>query len=159
MYWNHPRERVSWFDAMAFSRWLSDKLGYEVRLPTEFEWGKAARGTDGCEYPYEGNFDARKGNTHETGLNQTSAVGIFPQGASPYGVMDMSGNVWEWCLTDYNNPAEHPLNENISSNSLRVLRGGSWYDSVSFARAVSRSANSPGSRSPDDGFRLCVPLL
>jgi hypothetical protein len=94
-YWNHPRENVSWWDAVAFCRWLSAKLGYAVRLPTEQEWEKAARGTDGREYPYEGEFDAAKGNTHETGIRQTSAVGIFPDGASPYGVLDMSGNVEE----------------------------------------------------------------
>jgi formylglycine-generating enzyme required for sulfatase activity len=99
-YWNHPRENVSWYDAMAFCRWLSAKVGCEVRLPTEDEWVKAARGPDGLIYPYGNEFDAAKGNTRETGIDQTSAVGIFPTGVSPYGLLDMSGNVWEWCMTN-----------------------------------------------------------
>jgi formylglycine-generating enzyme required for sulfatase activity len=92
-YANHPRDTVSWRQAMAFCRWFSWRLGggsdlkkvdeWAVRLPTEFEWEKAARGTDGRVYPYEGDFDATKCNTRETGLHQTSAVGIFPNGASP----------------------------------------------------------------------------
>jgi hypothetical protein len=95
---NHPRETVNWYQAMAFCRWLSWRLGggydlkkvseWAVRLPTEFEWEKAARGTDGRIYPYKGDFDAKKGNTDDTGSGQTSAVGIFPNGASPYGVME-----------------------------------------------------------------------
>ncbi|MFZ4629884.1 MAG: SUMF1/EgtB/PvdO family nonheme iron enzyme, partial [Blastocatellia bacterium] len=107
---NHPRERVSWYQAIAFCRWLSWRLGGEydlkkiaqwaVRLPTEYEWEKAARGTDGRIYPYLGEFDPTKGNTEKTGIGQTSAVGIFPEGASPFGVMDLSGNVWEWCLNE-----------------------------------------------------------
>jgi len=100
-FWNHPRERVSWYDAMAFCRWLSAKLRDEITLPTEEEWEKAARGTDGRAYPHEGAFDPTKGNTAESGIGQTSAVGVFPDGASPYGVMDMSGNVWEWTLTEH----------------------------------------------------------
>ncbi|MCB0165015.1 MAG: SUMF1/EgtB/PvdO family nonheme iron enzyme, partial [Anaerolineae bacterium] len=110
-YLNHPRETVNWYQALAFCRWLSWRLGggydladitaWAVRLPTEFEWEKAARSSDGREYPYDGAFDAAKGNTSETGLGQTSAVGLFPEGFSPYGVEEMSGNVFEWCLTDY----------------------------------------------------------
>ncbi|MBZ0307237.1 MAG: SUMF1/EgtB/PvdO family nonheme iron enzyme [Anaerolineae bacterium] len=101
-YANHPRETVSWYDAIAFCRWWSNKLGgeyaldkvmaWKVRLPTEQEWEKAARGADGRVYPYGNEFDAAKGNTGETGIGQTSAVGMYPQGASPYGVLDMSGN-------------------------------------------------------------------
>lgn len=85
-YANHPRETVNWYQALAFCRWLSWRLGggcdlddigaWAVRLPTEHEWEIAARGTDGREYPYEGGFDAVKGNTEETGIGQTSAVGI-----------------------------------------------------------------------------------
>ena len=74
-FWNHPRERVSWFDAIAFCRWLSARLGCEVRLPTEQEWEKAARGTDERIYPYSNDFDPAKGSTSETGIGQTSAVG------------------------------------------------------------------------------------
>jgi len=166
-YWNHPRERVSWYDAMAFCRWLSWRLGggydlnhidqWAVRLPTEFEWERAARGTDGLKYPYGNEFDAAKGNTRETGIGQTSAVGTFPNGAAPEGVLDMSGNVWEWCLSDYKNPAQMAAEENISSHSRRVLRGGSWNLPNYDARAVYRNNYNPNSRLKSDGFRLCRP--
>jgi hypothetical protein len=122
-YDNHPRENVSWYQVGAFTRWLSDKLGYEVTLPTEQQWEKAARGTDGREYPYEGAFDAAKGNTSETGIGQTTAVGLFPNGKSPYGILDMSGNVWQWCLNKYDNPDQTQIDD---SGDTRVLRGGPW---------------------------------
>jgi formylglycine-generating enzyme required for sulfatase activity len=156
---------VSWYDAIAFCRWLSWQLGGEyaldsinkwaVRLPTEFEWERAARGTDGREYPYEGKFDAAKGNTYATNIGQTSAVGIFPNGAAPEGMLDMSGNVWDWCLTDYGSPQKRAADENLRSNTRRVLRGGSWLNFQVFARAAGRGNSRPGSR--DDfglGFRV-----
>jgi formylglycine-generating enzyme required for sulfatase activity len=135
-YLNHPRETVNWYQAIAFCRWLSWRLGGEydpkkiarwaVRLPTEYEWEKAARGTDGRIYPYAGDFDPAKANTWETGIGQTTAVGIFPNGQSPYGVMDMSGNVWEWCLNKYEKPHELPARIKLDGTSGRPLRGGSW---------------------------------
>jgi serine/threonine protein kinase len=164
-YWNHPRERVSWYDAIALCRWLSWRLGggYEldkidewaVRLPTEFEWERAARGIDGRHYPYEGEFDPAKGNTIKTNIGQTSAVGIFPNGASPEGVLDMSGNVWDWCLTDNSNPHERAADEDIRSDTRRVVRGGSWSSNlVSLARAAYRVSHDPSFRGNFDGFRL-----
>ncbi len=165
---NHPRETVNWYQAMAFCRWLSWRLGGEhdlkkapdwaVRLPTEFEWEKAARGTDGRIYPYKGDYDKVKGNTDDTGIGQTSAVGIFPNGASPYGVMDMSGNVWEWCLSSYQNPAPDARNENLRTDEWRVLRGGAWFGDHILARAVSRDGYFyAADRYFNIGFRLvCV---
>ncbi|MGB7340064.1 MAG: SUMF1/EgtB/PvdO family nonheme iron enzyme, partial [Phototrophicaceae bacterium] len=145
---DHPRERVNWYDALAFCRWLSWKMGGEyaidkvsswlIRLPTELEWEKAARGTQGLIYPYGNDFDKNKSNTEESGIKKTTPVMQYPQGASPYGVLDMSGNVWEWCLNEYSNPMSNLSKKNISSNSSRVLRGGSWdYDSYD-ARAAYR---------------------
>jgi formylglycine-generating enzyme required for sulfatase activity/pimeloyl-ACP methyl ester carboxylesterase len=165
-YTNHPRETVSWYQAMAFCRWLSWRLGggydlkkvdeWAVRLPTEFEWEKAARGTDGRLYPYKGKFDATKGNTRETNIEQTSVVGIFPNGASPYGVEEMSGNVWEWCLSSYDKPATEAQRENLRTDDRRVLRGGSWFYGNDFARAVSRNLNDhPSARGDPIGFRVC----
>lgn len=164
---NHPRETVSWYDSIAFCRWMTEKtkiypqllpeqlagkMNHVITLPTEWQWEKAARGTDGREYPYPGEFDAGKANTSETGIGQTSAVGIFPQGASPYGIMDISGNVWEWCLNEYSKPEK--IEE--SGSELRVLRGGSWYTNQANARASFRNYYDPGFRYNYFGFRLVV---
>jgi len=152
---NHPAENVSWYDAIVFCRWLNVTMNAvlpndaQFRLPLETEWEKAARGTDGREYPYLGNFDAAKGNTQETVVFQTSAVGIFPNGVSPYGALDMSGNVWEWQINEYKTGKV-----NIGSNGGRVLRGGSWYGDSSVARATSRYSRSPGDRYGSFGFRV-----
>ena len=149
-YGNHPRERVSWYDALAFTRWLSAKLGYEVTLPTEQQWERAARWTDGRLYPYADDFDAVNGNTHETGLGQTSTVGIFPNGISVEGVHDLSGNVWEWCLNEYSKP------DRISTtgSERRVLRGGSWRNNQYNARTIYRYNYDPNARNGSFGFRL-----
>jgi hypothetical protein len=146
---NHPRENVGWYDAMAFCRWLSAQLGEPIRLPTEREWEKAARGTDGRTYPWGEAFDSTKCNVRETELWQTSAVGIFPQGTSPYGVLDMSGNVWEWCLNEYDKPEDiDPENE----YAWRALRGGSWsFDCPETRDAVRVSIPN---RNHVRGFRL-----
>ena len=161
---DRPRENVSWYDAIAFCRWLSFKLGggynidrvddWLVRLPTEYEWEKSARGTDGRAYPYGNTFDKTKCNTEESGIGKTTPVTKYPQGASPYGVLDMSGNVWEWCLTDYNNPASDAARENVRSDAWRVLRGGSWVINQGDARAACRGLDFPDNRDFYVGFRL-----
>ncbi len=150
---NHPRERVSWYDAIAFCRWLSAKLGYTVTLPTEQQYERSARCTDGRLYPYQGEFNAAKGNTRETGIGQTSAVGIFPDGASVEGIHDLSGNVWEWCLNKYD------MLENIqdSSSNTSVLPGGSWRNAHYGARASVRISYGPLGRVDNIGFRVVRP--
>ncbi len=148
---NHPVVGVTWYEAYAFSQWLRAKLGLEIHLPTEQEWEKAARGSDARIYPYKGDFDPTKANVYDTGIGRTSAVGIFPNGASPYGLLDMSGNVWEWCITDY----ETGRSDSISGNSSRVLRGGSWiFVGASYSRAVVRYGSLPRLRGYDVGFRV-----
>ncbi|MEI6047046.1 MAG: SUMF1/EgtB/PvdO family nonheme iron enzyme, partial [Chloroflexota bacterium] len=145
-YDNHPREWVTWFQAVAFTRWLDAKYreagllekGDEIRLPMEEEWEYAARGTDERTYPYGSKFDATKGNTYDTGIGMTSAVGSFPDGASPFGVLDLSGNVWEWCLNEYSNPKALI---NFNSTNDRVLRGGSFYSISLNAASACRSHN------------------
>jgi len=165
---NHPRETVSWYEAVAFSRWLTARLrvrghladAQEIRLPTEQEWERAARGTDGRKYPWQGEFCRDHANIEETldGPHvsvRTSAVGIYPRGVSPCGALDMAGNVWEWCLNAYLKPLGSPA----GGEHPRVLRGGSWgYLRVS-ARCATRFYQPPVKRSSVIGFRLVVSSL
>ena len=159
-FWTHPRERVSWYDAVAFCHWLSAKLGAEVRLPREEEWEKAARGTDGREFPWGEAYIPGSANIGETlggdrthYLQSTSAVGMYPQGASPYDLMDMSGNVWEWCLNKYDSPKDVAP----GGDARRVVRGGSWDYYRVIARASYRDHSRPDLRDFVVGFRLvCV---
>lgn len=165
---DHPRENVSWYDSVAFCRWLSFKLGgvydldkvseWVVRLPTEFEWEKAARGTDGRVYPYGDQFHAKKCNTQESNIGKTTPVTQYPQGVSPYGTSDMCGNVLEWCLSNYDNPAQDAASENMRSEIWWVVRGGSWQDDQDFARASCRGCFRPFFRSLHIGFRVCRSL-
>ncbi|MCC7450847.1 MAG: SUMF1/EgtB/PvdO family nonheme iron enzyme, partial [Anaerolineae bacterium] len=111
----HPRETVNWYEAMAFTRWLSEKTGLSVTLPTEWQWQWAAVGDTGWAYPYGNSFDPNKGNTSESKIWRTTPVDRYPQGVSPFGVVDMAGNVWEWCLNEF----ETPRNVNVRSESRR----------------------------------------
>ncbi len=149
---NHPVENVSWYDAMAYCRWLSAKLGDDIRLPTEWEWQQAVTGGNSATvYPWGTEFDSHRTNTHESGLGRTTAVGLYPEGMSACGALDLSGNVWEWCLNEYENYKETC----ITGSASRVLRGGSWYDDQDDARAAYRYVGHPGGRSDRVGFRLC----
>ncbi len=148
---NHPVENVSWYDAMAFCSWLTEKLGYKIRLPTEWEWQQASTGGDPTNaYPWGPNWVSGKANTSESGLNRTTAVGIYPHGSSPIGALDMSGNVWERCLNEFDNPKRI----GISGEERRAVRGGSWYDSQNSARCALRYYNHPSNRLDGVGFRL-----
>ncbi len=108
---------------------------------------------DGRFYPYGNEFDAAKGNTDEAAIEQTSAVGEFPGGASPCGALDLSGNVWEWTLSVWDETDD----TNLRLDSRRVLRGGSWANDQLDARAASRDNFSPGARGYGIGFRLASP--
>jgi len=144
-YWsesNHPRETVSWYEARAFCAWLSTKLGHEVRLPTEHEWERAARGAEGRTYPW-GNEYVRENLNTEFTMGRTTAVGLYPKGASKEGVLDLSGNVWEWCSNTYE-----------KGGNTRVLRGGSWSSISQNARADSRDYVPPLNRDSSIGFRV-----
>jgi formylglycine-generating enzyme required for sulfatase activity len=159
---NHPRETVSWFEALAFCGWLGHRLGVErqgleIRLPTEWEWERAARGSGGRLYPWGDQYRAGHANIDETLLSvgpnylaQTSAVGLYPQGASPEGGLDLAGNVWEWCLTEY----AEPERTGRADSESRVLRGGSWDGDQDGARADYRLDDHPGNRFESLGFRV-----
>ncbi|UCD77205.1 MAG: SUMF1/EgtB/PvdO family nonheme iron enzyme [Desulfobacterales bacterium] len=151
---NHPAENVSWYDAMAFCRWLTKRLGYgdEIRLPTEWEWQQAATGGDPASiYPWGANWDSNRANTRESRLSRTTAVGLYPEGASPVGALDMSGNVREWCQNEYENPNQIELN----GKRRRSVRGGSWLNNHGLARCAARHYNHPDYRYFDLGFRVC----
>ncbi len=158
---NRPRTNVYWYEANAFTRWLSAVLGLEenaIRLPTEQEWEKAARGTSGLSYPWGNEYQSGFANIDETErkagpwyLQQTTAVGLYPHGRSPNEVEDLSGTVWEWCLNKYDKPE---VTEADISGDFRVLRGGSWFFSLVNARAVIRNRLVPVNRYDYGGFRV-----
>lgn len=179
---NRPRENVDWYEAYAYTRWLSAQLGVNVSLPTEQQWEKASRGKAGRIYPWGFDFHSGFANCNEVVrkrgprgphyLQQTSAVGIYPQGESPYHVLDMAGNVSEWCLNHYDRP-EH-INEgkfvatdkdsNILrdlsgflpkfADDIRVLRGGSWLNFPIDLRSANRYSSRADLRQDSLGFRL-----
>ena len=158
---NRPCTNVDWYEAVAFTRWLTARLGLKegtVRLPTESEWEKAARGQEGLVYPWGNEYRSGFANIDETWdktglwkLEQTTAVGLYPHGRSPKGVEDLSGTVWEWCLNQYDNPENTAID---TSDASLVLRGGSWYYDSGGARADYRNRDRPGYRFSFVGFRL-----
>jgi formylglycine-generating enzyme required for sulfatase activity len=134
---------VSWFDATAFCRWLSARLGYEVRLPDEAEWQLAATGNRRrYGYPWGEDWRRECANTSASRLSRTCAVGMYPGGAAACGALDMSGNVCEW--TASLGPLENQ----------RVLRGGAWYLSPAEARATARTFSFAYERLSHFGFRV-----
>jgi formylglycine-generating enzyme required for sulfatase activity len=148
---NHPAVYVSWFDAMAFCRWLSRRLGFPVRLPDEWEWQQAATaGNAENVFPWGPDWDAKKepwrANTFESRLGQPTAVGMYPAGASPVGALDMVGTVWEWCLNKFDSPGV--TQSRADDFERRVLRGGSWYAARYRARGQPRQVHpgQPGQR-------------
>ncbi len=190
---NHPVVHVTWNDALEYCGWLNEKLvqfakeqerqgvlwqgledgGLQATLPSEAEWEKAARGTDGRVYPWGDVFDPQRLNIDETGIGTTSAVGSFPLGASPYGVLDMAGNVWEWTRSvigewddhkgefvfKYAYPYDpHDGREDLEKNAdfLRVVRGGSFAHDRSDTPCAYRGWDRLDLRSNSFGFRVVV---
>ncbi len=159
---NFPVVGISWFEADAYCKWLSHKAGQQYRLPTEAEWEKAARGTDGREYPWSNEFDKKKCNSRELGLGRTSPVGMFPEGKSPYECLDMAGNVWEWCWDRFDDeyyeqsPDRNP--QGPSKGVFRVLRGGSWFHLPDLCRCAYRNGLHPANRAYLAGVRLARSL-
>jgi formylglycine-generating enzyme required for sulfatase activity len=154
--WNtpiFPVVGVTWFEAQAYCNWLNSQplgfdlpKGYQARLPSELEWERAARFTDGREYPWGKGFDTKFANTTESGDMGTTAVCAYPLGQSQEGIFDLSGNVWEWSADWY------------EKGKYRTLRGGSWNLDHSYARCAFRFRSIPDLFINDLGFRCLVSL-
>jgi formylglycine-generating enzyme required for sulfatase activity len=158
---DHPVVWAYWDDAMAYCRWLARVTGKAYRLPIEAEWEKGARGTDGRIYPWGNEWDPKRCNSKEDGPADTTPVGVYPQGASPYGLLDMAGNVWEWCHSlfkpypyDPNDGREHP-----QASGRRLMRGGAFNYNEKFVRCAYRYRNDPLNRRSNLGFRLVLAPL
>jgi formylglycine-generating enzyme required for sulfatase activity len=180
---NHPVTRVSWREALAYCEWLTGKLrsapstplslrarmsdGWVFTIPSEAEWEKAARGDQGLTYPWGVTYDSAKANGVESRLGGTSTVGLFPDGASPCGALDMSGNVWEWTRSLWGKIVDTPSftyeykpndgrRERLDAGDdvLRVVRGGSFVSSEYGLRAAIRGGYPPGHRNVGIGFRV-----
>ncbi|MDX9952716.1 MAG: SUMF1/EgtB/PvdO family nonheme iron enzyme [Anaerolineae bacterium] len=188
---NRPVVGITWYETAAYCRWLTEQLGvsgselrvwesqklttrhaslgtFKVQLPSEAEWEKAARGADGRRYPWGAQWREDCANTEEAELGQTSAVGLFPAGASPYGCLDMEGNVWEWTRSrwgwdvmrpDFSYPyVADDGREEESGAAVPILRGGSWVSLVRGARCASRHRLAPANFNGSIGFRVVLSL-
>jgi len=167
---DHPVVQVSWEDAMAYAEWVGGTL------PTEAQWEKAARGTDVRKYPWGDEFNGTYLNygdslcpvkrwrdvEYNDGYSFTSPVGIYSKGASPYGVLDMAGNVWEWVYDWYDegyyekSPYKNP--KGPETGNVKSMRGGSWYDGepTAWVTCVIRHQNPINDRYEDVGFRCVI---
>jgi len=181
---DHPVTGVAYHDALAFCRWAREVTGLPVRLPTEPEWEKAARGADGRLYPWGNQWQPHLCNNREAKSKGTTPVTRFsPEGDSPYGIADLAGNVQEWCSSlfgpypyDPEDGREALVNDLSPSTVLprqrdagaianperfevywgkQTLRGGSWPGDRHEARCAYRSWAAPMHRSDDTGFRCC----
>jgi formylglycine-generating enzyme required for sulfatase activity len=172
----HPVVYVSWYGAVAYCNWLSQVTGKPYRLPSEAEWEKGARGTDGRHYPWGDDWDPDRCNGKETGIEDTTPVGAYPDGASPYGLLDMAGNVWEWTRSlwghhykirvygyekleepDFAYPYDpEDGREDLDAADSRVVRGGTFEDGAWCVRCAYRFRADRWFLSRTVGFRVCV---
>jgi len=192
---DHPVVSVSWNDAVEYCKWLSKKTGLYFKLPTAAQWEKGARGTDGRKFPWGNDKpDGTKANYADInywnkyknarqpdknindGYTETSPVGSYPEGASHYGLMDMAGNVWEWCFDVYDNnyyavsPYKNPSGppDTGKPDQERVNRGGgSWTDRSGYItpkgghnlRSAARTGDEQNSSDDHMGFRICLDYI
>jgi formylglycine-generating enzyme required for sulfatase activity len=140
-----PVVGVCWHEARAYCAWLSAQTSQHFRLPTEAEREAAARGKQGRCYAYGDDFDATRCNTFEIHIRRTTPIGVFPGSETPEGLIDMTGNVWEWTSSlykPYRYDASDGREELITGDNHRVVRGGSWNSAQDGARCVSLQASS-----------------
>jgi formylglycine-generating enzyme required for sulfatase activity len=178
---NRPVVGITWHETLAYCRWLEAVLwdegadfsalggaAWRLSLPSEAQWEKAARGPKGRHWPWGNTWAEDRTNTAEVGLQETSSVGLFPKGKSPYRVLDLAGNVWEWTTSrwgrkisepDYRYPYEAADGrEDLSGSDLRVVRGGSWDAPQGDARCAARGGFRPVDFHAALGFRVVVSL-
>jgi formylglycine-generating enzyme required for sulfatase activity len=182
---NHPVRYVTWYDALTYCEWLTETLknspfspkpladllkdeSWHIILPSEAEVERATRSLDGRIYPWGDEFDSTKANTTETGISNTSSVGCFRKGASPDGLLDVCGNVWEWTRSLWGEdtkksefsypyqPGSGRENLHAPQEILRVMRGGSFNDRLWSARCACRFKNTPGFSFKSLGFRVAM---
>jgi formylglycine-generating enzyme required for sulfatase activity len=167
-----PRTKVTWYEAVAFCRWLTNGLKapipavgeslaeaaarrtHQIMLPTEQQWQRAAQGDDGREYPWGNQFDETCCNTTASNIGKATVVTEYPCGISPFGVMDMAGNVWEWCLSEWGTSEV-----SLTATRARVLRGGSWGNAPHSASTISRYRDLPTYGYDIYGFRIVALAL
>lgn len=161
-YWTDPKWNgaeqpvigVAWYEALAFCGWLSEVSDETITLPSEDQRQYAAQGDDGRVFPWGNEWDGSRCHNSVNPCDSTVTAAVTQyegKGDSPFGVVDMTGNVWEWCLTDFHNKTNDPM----SAAQYRVLRGGSWADDVQdFFHTDMRMGELPEVRSYDLGFRV-----
>jgi formylglycine-generating enzyme required for sulfatase activity len=168
---DHPVVNVSWHDALAYCNWLAEVTGKPYRLPSEAEWEKAARGDDGRIYPWGAQWDPARCNSREGGqgdtiaevgiyIGDTTPVDAYPEGASPYGLLDMAGNVWEWTSSVYEvypyDPVDGREDLQAGDDVRRVLRGGAFVNLGWRVRSAFRGHDLPDFFFWDRGFRVAL---
>jgi formylglycine-generating enzyme required for sulfatase activity/class 3 adenylate cyclase len=164
---NQPAIGLSWYECVAYCRWLSAESGRSYRLPTEAEWEKATRGQDGRPYPWGGDPDPTRLNARGPRDRQvcaTTPVGVFPTGASSFGLLDCVGNAWEWCATRWKKPLPYDTEQDewqaeyLEGQNLRVLRGGSWYNKWDVTNCTHRFRFQPYGWNDRGGCRIVSPV-
>ena len=168
----HPVVHVSWHDAREYCHWLEAQTGLAVSLPSEAQWEKAARGSeDKRRYPWGNEFNEYKSNTYESGIGTTTSVAQYPAGVSPYGVLDMSGNVWEWTRSLWGQAGSKPdfgypydptdgcEDLTAADDIRRVVRGGSWLLNRESAHVSYRFRFYPGNSGNLLGFRAVASIV
>jgi formylglycine-generating enzyme required for sulfatase activity len=165
---DHPVVQPSWYDAREYCRWLSEVTGRAYSLPSEAEWEKGARGTDGRIYPWGNQWDATRCNALNGSEGDTTPVEAYPQGASPYGLLDMAGNVWEWTCSLWGSdrdcpdfpypcdPGDGRENLHAPDNTNRVARGGAFWGIPRDVRCAGRYWMLPNGQTHYLGFRVVM---
>lgn len=153
---NHPIVHVSLIDALSYCGWLGQQMGIEFAVPTEMEWEKAARGvTDIRRYVWGNIWKPKVCNTSELGIGRTTEVSQFEEvNVSPFGVVDLLGNVWEWTKSDYTQLPGSTHESVRFGTSYKVVRGGSWHNDQTLARIACRGRYLPGTKRDYLGFRV-----